>query len=111
MSHYPAINLDPFAAAVGCISTNGVEYDVLGMTGRQYREFQTGQRSGDTFAAFDLAAKLVPSLGDGVYDLNGAQIGAIIAIAGGVADRVETIFPNSPGPTPPNEHEAPAPLS
>lgn len=105
-----AVNLDPFATVAGQIEVGGVTHDVLHLNGREYRILNAGD-GGSVLDCFAIARRIVPSLGDGVYELTGAQIGAIIRVADGQVKDVEALFPNSPGPTPPNENAAPAPVS
>lgn len=94
----PVVNIDPFATIAGHITVKGAKHDVLHLNGRDYLALNHGA-GGTALDAFAIAERIVPSLGEKVYDFTGAQIGAIIAIADDQVVDVEKQFPNSEGPT------------
>lgn len=104
----PTTTLDPFSTVAGKLIVDGVSHDVLHLTGREYRLLNNG---GSILECFAIAARIVPSLGDKVYDFTGVQIGAIIGVADGRVAEIELQFPNSFGPTLSSENAAPAPAS
>ena len=106
MSKHTVINIDPFDTVAGHITVKGVPHDVLHLNGRDYRTLNLGT-GGTALELYAIAARVVPSLGEGVYDLSTPQLGAVIAIADARVADVENQFPNSEGPT--TTASAPAP--
>src|ERR1043165_21791 len=103
------VTIDPFSTVAGSLVVDGVKHDVLHLTGREYRKLNS--RGAEVLDYFDVAERIVPSLGEKANDFTAIQIVQVIAVADGRISEVELQFPNSSGPTPPNASEAPAPAS
>lgn len=106
MSSISAVAIDPFSAVAGTVTVDGLKHDVLHLTGREYRKLDSEATT--VLDCFAIAERIVPSLGDKVYDFTDLQIGAIVGVAVGRVKDVELQFPNSSGPTLPNDSATPA---
>jgi hypothetical protein len=92
------INLDVFSNVAGRALLGGVEHDVLHLNGEEYR-LLAGGGSYTVLDTYAIVERIVPSLGaERVYQLSGAQVGRLIAIADGRISDVEAQFPNDSGP-------------
>lgn len=99
---------DAVSRVAGSYKVFETEHNVLDLDGDDYRLINK-DGGASIVELYDLAEKLVPSLGAGVNRLSGQQIGQIIAIADGRVQEVEAEFPNGSGPeTTSNSSAAPA---
>jgi hypothetical protein len=106
-NHKP-VNIDPFDDVAGQISHKGETHNVLHLNGADFRALRA-DGGADVLTAYAIAVRLVPTLGERVYELTGAQVGAIIAIADGRVADVESQFPNGTGPATTEANDSPSP--
>lgn len=99
MTTKPSVNLDALLGDAGSVTLDGVEVPVLPIDGAGYHtlsSFGDGDPATNLLALYEIAKRCLRSLtSERVMQMTAAQVGAVISVAGGHVEAVESIVPNS----------------